>query len=320
MSLKALLIPALNHPPKRHLLDAFPVGQTIPKIIHQTFYDRNLPERLQANVQRLRELNPDWEYRFYDDADIEAFIKGNYPPLVWDYYQRIDPVYGAARADIFRYLLLYKLGGVYLDIKSSANRPLDTVLKPDDRFILSKWHNVNGEFEHFGVVYDLRHLHGGEYQQWHIICAPGHPFLKEVLETVFENIDTYDPHLHQTGKRGVLRVTGPVPYTMAISRLMSAHPHRLVDGRNEMGLEYTVYGEQVHVGVFKGHYSLQTASIVRLTPGKKLMSRMYGALQACFDQLQRLRGKTAAALPEAPPQGEAGAAGAEQSLKSSKAP
>jgi len=317
MSLKSLLIPALNNPPKRQLLDALPVGQTIPRIIHQTFYDRNLPERLQANVNRLRELNPGWEYRFYDDADIESFIKSNYPPVVWEYYQRIDPVYGAARADIFRYLLLYKLGGVYLDIKSSANRPLDSVLKPDDRFILSKWRDVNGEFEHFGVVYDLRHLDGGEYQQWHIICSPGHPFLKEVLETVFENIDTYDPYLHQTGKRGVLRVTGPVPYTMAISRLMDAHPHRVVDGRNDMGLEYTVYGEQVHVGVFKGHYSLQTASIVRLTPAKKRMSRMYGAMQTCFDYLKRLREKPAEPLPTDAAQRPADP---KQSLKSSKAP
>lgn len=291
MSLKALLIPSLNLPPKRQRLDELPVGETIPRIIHQTFYDRNLPERLQANVDQLRALNPGWEYRFYDDTDIEAFIKGNYPPFVWDYYERIDRAYGAARADIFRYLLMYKVGGVYLDIKSSASRPLDSVLRPDDRFILSKWHNEKGEYEHFGVVYDLRHVHGGEFQQWHIICSPGHPFLKQVLETVFDNIDAYDPYLHQTGKRGVLRVTGPVPYTLAIYRMLDQHPHRIVDGRNDLGLEYTVYGKQVHVGVFKGHYSLQTNSIVRLTPSKKRISRVYGALQFGFNQLQRLRSK-----------------------------
>jgi hypothetical protein len=317
MSLKALFAPTLNHPPKRHLLDALPVGETIPKIIHQTFYDRNLPERLQVNVQRLRELNPGWEYRFYDDADVEAFIKDNYPTIVWDYYQRIDPAYGAARADIFRYLLLYKVGGVYLDIKSSATRSLDTVLQPDDRFILSKWHEANGDYEHIRLVYDLRNLEGGEYQQWHIICAPGHPFLKNVLEMVFQNIDAYDPYLHQTGKKGVLRVTGPVPYTMAILPLMSAHPHRVVDGRNTMGLEYSVYGEQVHVGVFKGHYSLQTTSIVRLTPSKKRKSYFYRWLQAGFEFVQRLRGGP----PEdALPGKSQGAADPKQSLKSSKAP
>jgi len=291
MSLKALLIPSLNGAPRRKVLETLPAGTAIPRIIHQTFYDRVLPERLQQNVDRLRVMNPDWEYRFYDDADIAAFIKENYPPAVWAYFQRIDPVYGAARADIFRYLLLYKFGGVYLDIKSSALEPFNATLQPNDQFILSKWHRADGDYEDFGKLYDLRHLEGGEYQQWHIICAPGHPFLKEVLETIFSNIDIYDPYLHETGKRGVLRVTGPIPFTLAISRIQANHPHRVVDGRKQLGLEYNVYGDQAHVGVFKSHYSLQTVSIVRLTQAKKLLSQAYRLLQYGFSTLQRVRMK-----------------------------
>lgn len=288
MSLKSLLIPALNQPPKRIQLPEFEAGTSIPRIIHQTFYDRNLPERLKANVDELRALNPGWEYRFYDDADIAAFIQENYPPLVWDYYQRIDKRYGAARADLFRYLLMYKVGGVYLDIKSGATRPLDTVLRPDDQFILSKWHSADGGYEHWGLVFDLRHLLGGEYQQWHIITTPGHPFLKAVLEQVFENIDRYDPHLHQTGKRGTLRVTGPVPYTLAIERIREQYPHRVVDARNLLGLEYNVYdGDQGHVKVFKGHYSLQTASIIKLSPLKRQMSHFYAFAQFLHDRVLR---------------------------------
>ena len=148
MSIKTLLIPPLNRPAKRSRMPEFAQGSTIPRIIHQTFYERTLSPELQANVDRLRALNPGWEYRFYDDADIAAFIRENYPPLIWAYYQRIDSRYGAARADLFRYLLMYKVGGVYLDIKSTAMRPLDTVLCPDDRFILSKWHLPDGEYEH----------------------------------------------------------------------------------------------------------------------------------------------------------------------------
>jgi mannosyltransferase OCH1-like enzyme len=301
MSIKSLLIPALNQAPQRTHLSAFEAGKSIPRIIHQTFYDRKLPERLQANVTQLRELNPGWEYRFYDDADIAAFIQEHYPPVVWDYYQRIDTRYGAARADMFRYLLMYKIGGVYLDIKSGATRPLDSVLQPDDRFILSKWHTASGEFEHWGLVFDLRHLLGGEYQQWHIICAPGHPFLKAVLEQVFFNIDKYDPYLHQTGKRGTLRVTGPVPYTLAIERIRSQYPHRVVDSRNALGLEYNVIdGDQGHVKVFKGHYSLQTAPIVKLTPLKRQLSRVYGLAQFLHDRLVRRHADTKLEAVEKP--------------------
>lgn len=287
MSIKTLLIPPLNRPAKRSRMPEFALGSTIPKIIHQTFYERTLSPELQANVDRLRALNPGWEYRFYDDDDIAAFIQQNYPPLIWAYYQRIDKRYGAARADLFRYLLLYKVGGVYLDIKSRATRPLDSVLRPDDRFILSKWHLPNGEYEHKGLIYDLRDIEGGEYQQWHIISAPGHPFLRAVMDTIMTNIDTYDPYLHQTGKRGVLRLTGPIAYTLTIMRMMDAHPHRVVDGLNEMGLDYNIYANLGHANVFKGHYSRQTAPIVRLSPRKRVLSSMYGCAQFVHDRVLR---------------------------------
>jgi len=293
MSLKALLIPPLNRPPRRPRLPEAAPGTAIPRILHQTFYDRNLTPQLQANVERLRALNPGWEYRFYDDDDVAAFIQGNYPPAVWAYFERIDARYGAARADLFRYLLLYRVGGVYLDIKSAATRPLDDVIRPDDRFLLSKWHRANGEYEVREGHYDIRHLDGGEYQQWQIVSAPGHPFLKAVIETVLANIELYDPYLHQTGKRGVLRLTGPITYSLAIDPIRSAHPHRVVDSRNELGFEYNVYPNQSHQTVFKSHYSLQTAPIVRMTPAKRAVSQLYRLMQYVHDR--RLRGGAAGA-------------------------
>jgi mannosyltransferase OCH1-like enzyme len=68
----------------------FAEGTRIPKIIHQTFYDRVLPFDVQKNVERLKELNSGWEYRFYDDDDIKDFITSNYTPLVWKYFCRIE--------------------------------------------------------------------------------------------------------------------------------------------------------------------------------------------------------------------------------------
>jgi mannosyltransferase OCH1-like enzyme len=281
MSLKALLIPTLNLPPRRSLVPALPAGQSIPRIIHQTFYERTLPPELQRNVDRLRTLNPGWEYRFYDDDDIKAFIGQHYGQAVLDYFERIGPQYGAARADLFRYLLMYKVGGVYLDIKSAAMRPLDEVFRPDDRFLLSTW-----EREHisWGHHYDLRNLGHGEFQQWYIACASGHPFLKEVIETVLCNIDRYDPHLHRVGKNGVLRVTGPIAYTLAIHRVLKRHPHRIVDSARELGFEYNVYRNQSHETTFRSHYSTQTAPVVKLGFVKSSLSHLYGLLQYLHDQ------------------------------------
>src|SRR3954453_23077184 len=130
MSLKATLIPRLNQPPRRSIVSEEAIGTAIPRIIHQTFYDRTLPPELQASTEALRARNPGWEYRFYDDSDIVDFIRTAFGARMLACYQRIDKRYGATRADLVRSLVMYKVGGFYLYIKSSATLPLDSVLRP----------------------------------------------------------------------------------------------------------------------------------------------------------------------------------------------
>ncbi len=165
-------------------LTYFEMGNFIPKVIHQTcpFKDR-LPIEIKKNIRKIRQLNENWEYRLYDDADIETFILEHYDLEIFHVYQRINFCYGAVRADFFRYLLMYAKGGLYLDIKSSISRPLDDVVDITDRYILSKWKD-----RPWGMHRELASFSGGEYQQWHIIAVAGHPFLREVIERVVGNI------------------------------------------------------------------------------------------------------------------------------------
>ena len=124
----------------------------IPKLIHQTLRNTiDLNPILAANIFKLKQLNPNWAHRFYDNNDQRMFISKFYGAEVLKSFDKINAQYGAARADFFRYLLVYELGGVYLDIKSTANKALDDVLRNDDAFILSQWANKAGEpYENWG--------------------------------------------------------------------------------------------------------------------------------------------------------------------------
>jgi len=237
------------------VIPVFSLGTSIPRVICQVYPTCNLPEVLAQNVRSIREINPGWAYRFFDDAQMEDWIQRNYGAEVLGYYHRINPKYGAARADFFRYLLIYKLGGVYFDIKSSTSRPLDEVLRPDDVYLLSRW--PEGVYAGWGKHEGLEAVGGHEFQQWHVIAAPGHPFLRAVLERIVNAIDRYDPWRDGTGKRGVLHLTGPIAYTLAIAPLL-AHPHRLVSSEQDLGLLYSVFGKnttQTHRSLFKSHYT-----------------------------------------------------------------
>jgi hypothetical protein len=269
-----LCLRMLNRPPLRPVIPTLPEQAALPRLIHQTFPSGPLPPEIRDNMEALKAMNPTWRHTLYDDAAIEDFIGKSYGERVLRSYRMIDPLYGAARADLFRYLLLYKVGGLYLDSKSSASRPLDSVLRPDDRYLIAQWPNgIPGDrLEFAGIHHDLRHVPRGEFQQWFVCAAPGHPFLKAVLENVLRNLDVYSPPLHGIGKFAVLRVTGPIAYTLAIAPLLDKHPHRRVESDRELGFQYTIYQGDMerHVSLFKSHYSNSTRSLVQMAGARAL--------------------------------------------------
>lgn len=247
-----------------------PMAQKIAKVIYQTFPTKELPPELERNVEHIRSMNPGWTHVLFDDQDIVAFIQREYGSEILAYYLRINPNYGAARADLFRYLLIYRMGGVYLDIKSRMTRPLDEIIREDDRFLLSNWGDYNLVLHH-----ELSDIPRGEFQNWHIIAVAGHPFLKAVIDAVLAKIDSYRPWLHGVGKNAVIRVTGPIAYTLAINPLLSQHPNRSVAGQSELSLEYATAIQGTHERLFRSHYSRLEESVVLFKGANRLVARAY---------------------------------------------
>jgi inositol phosphorylceramide mannosyltransferase catalytic subunit len=279
----------LNSPSR--ILPVFRQGAAVPKIIHQVYFPGRPPAIIQENVDKIRKLNPGWEHRLYDDGDMVDFIGFHYGAWALSYFNRINRKYGAARADLFRYLLMYKMGGLYLDIKSSIERPLDEVLRPDDVYLLSRWRNAEGElYEGWGIHDQLKQMGGNEFQQWHIIAIAGHPFLRAVIEKVQQNIDDYNPFRHDTGKNGVLWITGPIAYTQSIAPLLREYRHRIVDSQEELGFTYSIFGapsDRAHKAIFKSHYTELKEPIAKLVGMKKLLWALFGPVQN--QVIQRVR-------------------------------
>lgn len=242
---------------------------TIPRILHQIYFPgfSQLPQNLTHGIDAIRALNPDWEYRFYDAEAGISFIREFYGEDVLATYLKIDPEYYAARADLLRYLLCYAHGGVYLDIKSDVQRPLSDVLKPDDTFLLSQWEDLKSpeayQMGHPAAHAELRHIKGFEYVQWFIVCAPRHPFLKSVIDSVLNQIEHYNAFAMGVGRMGVLRLTGPIAYTLAIDPVRTSAAHRMVAFEEDLGFRYSVFGDhEGHRTAFGTHYSEKTLPVV----------------------------------------------------------
>ena len=266
-------------------------GTVIPKIIHQTLPDKfSMPDLFRENVESLQSMNPGWTHVLYDNQDVEDFISSHYAREIRDAYLSINPLYGAARADLFRYLVVLKEGGVYLDIKSGCSVPLDTIIRPGDECLLSRWNNGPGEmYEGFGMF-----PHEGvpqEFQNWHLFYKPDHPYLAATVDSVLENLQNYRLLRHGIGKMGVLRTTGPFVYTKVIERVWDERRHRMINAE-ACGLRYSTVpvkdGLRAHKQLFRSHYDNVCMPIVSSGKETSFHRAYYGSLRSVKRVINRM--------------------------------
>ena len=74
-----------------------------------------LPIRMLQAINKIRRLNPGFRHYLFDDNECRNFIKENFNNEVLNAYDKLIP--GAYKADLWRYCILYKYGGIYMDIK-----------------------------------------------------------------------------------------------------------------------------------------------------------------------------------------------------------
>lgn len=124
----------------------------IPKIIWQTFKTNKLHKKSYEYVKTWKELNPDYEYRFFTDNDIIEFIKNEFPEYL-NLYKKIT--IGAIKSDFWRLLVLYKYGGIYADIDSFCSKPLNTLIKEKDTYITCI-HKNHKHCQHFCLIVEAK--------------------------------------------------------------------------------------------------------------------------------------------------------------------
>lgn len=180
----------------------------IPKILYQTWKTSNLGSGMQTLVDSWLKHNPQFRHMLYDDSMCEDFIKNNYSAEVLGAYKIISP--GAFRADFWRYLVLYKTGGVYADIDTMCYSSILNFLQPGIDFV---------------VPIDIPRNYG--LFNAFIACTPNHPILKLCIDMIVKNT------LQRRQFRYKLDYTGPG----LLGKAVNIHL-----GRNETE-SFTTYGK-----------------------------------------------------------------------------
>lgn len=147
------------------------MGTVIPRRIIQTGKSRDLPLLERAAVANIKLLNPDFEYLFFDDREVEEFIEKEFPEYRSVFHSFPVPI---QRYDFFRYLAIYRFGGFYLDMDVFLASSLSELLDCGCVF----------PFEALTLNACLREEHNMDWElgNYAFGAAAGHPFLRAVID------------------------------------------------------------------------------------------------------------------------------------------
>jgi len=158
-------------------------SKAIPRIIHQTWFEDITFDRY-PQLARIQSSwkNTGWIYRFWTDDTARQYIGENYPTRFLEAFDAL--IHGAYKADLFRYLVLMKEGGIYADVDVMLEAPLDSFITPSMSFFAAR---------------DIPCEYAGEaYCLWNgfIGSSPGNPVLVRAVERLVnliqERADIYD--------------------------------------------------------------------------------------------------------------------------------
>lgn len=143
----------------------------IPSRIIQTGKSEDLPLLERAMVNALRQLHPDWEYLFFDDAAVVRFVRSEFPKYlpIFESFQRPIQKY-----DFFRYLAVYRHGGFYLDLDVLLAHPMTPL----------QVHSCVFPFEELTISRFLRERYAMDWEigNYAFGATAEHPFLGAAIE------------------------------------------------------------------------------------------------------------------------------------------
>tara|TARA_B110000977_G_scaffold194278_1_gene270615 strand:- start:989 stop:1744 length:756 start_codon:yes stop_codon:yes gene_type:complete len=155
------------------------LGGGIPATIIQTMRPPIPPWVKKAWV----ELNPGFEYVFFNDEDASQFIETNYSPAHIELFDKLKEY--KHKADFFRYCYLYKNGGIYADIDLQPLVPLGEFIRSETQFFSVISSGGLSSYDD-DVVRQI--------MQAYLAVVPNSPFMKKAIDKMLQIGTSFERH------------------------------------------------------------------------------------------------------------------------------
>jgi mannosyltransferase OCH1-like enzyme len=200
----------------------------IPKTIFQTYgcdYSE-LPSYIKNCTETWKEKNPEFEYVYMSEKECYDFILENYDQKHADIYSGLT--HKAMKGDWWRYLVVNKLGGVYMDIDTVCRKPILDELSLDYDFITT-----------LDLVPDAL------FSQWGFGSSANHPILNNLINYILENYDNYPANKEEIKTD----LTGPTAFHNSILEVLKGAVSDLVEIAKSKTIEHKDFAESKKISI-----------------------------------------------------------------------
>jgi inositol phosphorylceramide mannosyltransferase catalytic subunit len=141
----------------------------VPRVIHQTYRTYAIPAVWNTTVQSVMKMNAnDFKYHRWSHADMDTFVRQYEPHFYWSIFVRYP--HDIQRIDSFRYILLFHVGGIYIDMDNACHRPF--------RELVATMEALDPDSTHL-TLFPAAEVFG--IQNNFMISTAGHPIYKQFI-------------------------------------------------------------------------------------------------------------------------------------------
>lgn len=191
---------------------------SIPKIIIQTHRDANIGRECR---QTWIDTNPSYEYLFFNDDQCRSFFASQMPRLL-PIYDKLPM--SVQKADLFRYGYIFKNGGIYSDVDTVCEAPLDSYIDiSQDALIVGV--EMSPKRYKFGLAqYTSQYISPFQVLQWTFAASPKHLALGVMLDRIRYYVNSMSQQqLSDCSRvdRFTLELTGPMMFSQVVHDFLS---------------------------------------------------------------------------------------------------
>ena len=173
--------------------------EEFPKIIHQIFWDFSGKDRKIEEIEEYnacskswKENHKDWEYKLWYGKEMHDFAKKEFP----EYFEKWNNLpKKIMKVDTFRYMLMYKIGGLYTDLDEESFQSINFIVDNE------KYKKYNT------ILFCDNDKNNRNCDNSILISKKNNYFWIELLNDIFVNIDKNEENVwNATGQNALFKI------------------------------------------------------------------------------------------------------------------